>query len=171
MLVKLKVVVFLGLAIALPIVLYELWKFVVPGLTRRERRMAVPFVMTASLLFILGILVAYLTLGKALSFLLGFAGPTITSFLTANQFLGFVMLMALAFGLSFEFPIVLVFLMLVGVLSSRKLRQWRRSAILVIAIAAAVITPSSDPYSMLAMMIPMLIFYEAAILVGRLMKR
>jgi sec-independent protein translocase protein TatC len=82
-----------------------------------------------------------------------------------------VMLVALAFGLSFEFPIVLIFLSLVGVISSRAMRSWRRWAILSIAVFAAVITPSQDPYTMLAMMIPMVVFYEAAIIVARLMHR
>ena len=85
--------------------------------------------------------------------------------------LSFVILVAIAFGVSFEFPIVLIFLSLVGILSSQKMRSWRRPALLFISIFAAVITPSSDPYSMLAMMIPMYVFYELSILVARLLKR
>jgi sec-independent protein translocase protein TatC len=168
--VKLKVVVFLGLLFALPIVLYQLWAFIVPGLTKRERRMAVPFIASSMVLFLLGVLIAYLTLPKALGFLLGFAGGDFVPLLTASSFLSFVVLVALAFGASFEFPIVLIFLSLVGVLSSRKLRDWRRYAIFGISVFAAVITPSADPYSMLAMMIPMVVFYEAAIIVTRLLK-
>jgi sec-independent protein translocase protein TatC len=170
-LVKLKVVAVVGLFVALPVVLYQLWAFIVPGLTKRERRMAIPFVVSSLVLFALGALVAYLTLPKALAFLLGFSGSSITPFLTANSFLSFVLLVALAFGLTFEFPIILIFLTIVGVLSTDKLRSWRRTAILVIAVAAAIITPSADPYSMLAMMIPMVLFYELAIIVGRLMKK
>jgi len=169
--VKLKVVAFLGLFIALPIVLYQLWAFIVPGLTKRERRMAIPFVASSLLLFALGALVAYLTLPKALAFLLGFSGSQITPFLTATSFLSFVLLVALAFGLTFEFPIVLIFLNLAGVVSTRQLRDWRRGAILFIAVFAAVITPSSDPYTMFAMCIPMWLFYELSIIVGRLLKR
>jgi sec-independent protein translocase protein TatC len=169
-LIKLKVVVFLGLAIALPFLLYQLWAFIVPGLKSSERRMAIPFVLSSTLLFVLGALVAYITLPKALAFLLGFAGSgNFTALLTGDQYLSFVMLVALAFGLSFEFPLVLIFLSVVGILSSRKMRGWRRPALLFIAVFAAVITPSSDPYSMLAMMIPMYVFYEAAIIVTRLM--
>jgi sec-independent protein translocase protein TatC len=167
--IKLKVVVFLGLFIALPIVLYELWAFIVPGLTRRERRMAIPFVVSSVILFALGAVLAYFTLPKGLGFLLGFAGSGFVPLLTGDRFLGFVMLLALAFGLSFEFPIILVFLAMVGVVSSRKLRDWRRGAILFIAVFAAVITPSSDPYTMTAMMVPMILFYEGAIIVARLM--
>jgi sec-independent protein translocase protein TatC len=171
LIIKLKLVGFLGLFIALPVVLYELWAFIVPGLTRRERRMGIPFVLCSMALFILGALIAYWTLPRALGFLLGFAGPQFAALLTADKFLSFVMLVALSFGLAFELPIVLSFLLAVGAVSTRQLRDWRRGAILFIAVFAAIITPSSDPYTMLAMTIPMVLFYEAAIIVGRLMKR
>jgi len=170
-LVKLKVVVFLGLVLALPIVLYQLWAFIVPGLTKRERRLAVPFIASSTVLFLTGITLAYVTLPRALDFLLGFAGEGLVPLLTADRFLGFMILVSLAFGLSFELPIILIFLSLAGVLSSQRLRTWRRFAILFIAIFAAVITPSADPYTMLAMMIPMVILYEVAILVARAFKR
>lgn len=169
--IKLKVVVFLGLFIALPVVLWEIWSFVMPGLTKRERRIGIVFVFCSLILFALGAFVAYVTLPKGLEFLLGFAGSSFVPLLTGDRFLGFVMLLALAFGISFEFPIVLIFLAMVGLVSSQKLRQWRRGAILFIAIFAAVITPSSDPYTMSAMMIPMILFYEAAIIVTRLIGR
>ncbi|MEX2275449.1 MAG: twin-arginine translocase subunit TatC [Actinomycetota bacterium] len=169
--VKIKVVVFIGLAVTIPIVLYQLWRFIVPGLTRRERRMAVPFIFSATLLFAFGVTLAYVTLPKALEFLLGFAGEGFVPLLTGDKYLSFFVFVSLAFGLSFEFPILLIFLMLVGVLSSRRLRDWRRNAILGVAIFAAVITPSQDPYTMLGMMVPMILLYEAAIVVGRLMKR
>ncbi|HSD49746.1 MAG TPA: twin-arginine translocase subunit TatC, partial [Actinomycetota bacterium] len=156
-LIKLKVVVFLGLFIALPVVLWELWAFVVPGLTRREKRMAVPFVASSVLLFALGAYLAYATLPRALGFLLGFAGSEFAPLLTGDRFLSFVMLVALAFGLSFEFPIVLIFLTVVGVISTQTLRTWRRWAYLAIAVFAAFITPSADPYTMLAMMLPMML--------------
>jgi sec-independent protein translocase protein TatC len=168
-LIKLKVVVFLGLFIALPVVLWQLWRFVVPGLTRRERRLAVPFVASSVVLFALGALLAYITLPKALNFLLGFAGAEFVPLLTGDRFLSFVMLVALAFGLSFEFPILLIFLSVVGLVSTQQLRAWRRWAILAITIFAAFITPSADPYTMLAMMLPMMLFYEAAIIVARIL--
>jgi sec-independent protein translocase protein TatC len=133
--------------------------------------MAVPFVLSAVLLFALGAGFAYWTLPKALTFLLGFAGNEFAPFLEGDRFLSFVMLVALSFGLAFEFPVALVFLLMVGVISTDQLRRWRRGAILFIAVFAAVITPSSDPFTMLAMTIPMVLFYEAAIIVGRLLKR
>jgi sec-independent protein translocase protein TatC len=170
-LIKLKLVGFIALFLALPVILYQLWAFVVPGLTDRERRMAIPFVVSSVLLFALGAAFAYWTLPKALSFLLGFAGQQFAPLLTGDRYLSFVMLVALAFGLSFEFPIVLIFLQLAGVLSTRRLRDWRRGAIVGVAVFAAIITPSQDPYTMLAMCVPMWLFYEASIIVGRLLRR
>lgn len=171
MVVKLKVVVFIGLMVVLPVLLYQLWMFIVPGLTKKERRMAIPFVGSSVVLFALGAVFAYITLPKGLNFLLGFAGSDFIAILTGDRFITFVILVAVAFGLAFEFPVLLVFLELVGVLSTKSLRRWRRYSILGIAIFAAVITPSSDPYTMLAMTVPMVLFYEAAIIIGRLMKK
>lgn len=171
MLVKLKVVVFLGLGVSLPIVLFQLWAFIVPGLTPREKKLSIPFIVSSTLLFLMGGLVAFVTLPKALNFLLGFAGSGVQPFIQFNSYVSFVVLVTLAFGVSFEFPVLLVFLLLVGVLTTARLRAWRRWSILGISVFAAVITPSSDPYSMLAMMIPMVLFYEGSIIVGRLMKK
>jgi sec-independent protein translocase protein TatC len=171
-LVKLKVAVFLGLAMALPVVLYQLWMFVVPGLTSRERRYATPFILSSLVLFALGGWFALVTLPKGLNFLLGFAGSgRVLLLLTFDKYLGFVMLLILAFGVSFEFPVVLISLTLAGVLTSRQLRHWRRYAILGISIFAAVITPSQDWFTMSAMMVPLIGFYELSILVARLLKR
>jgi sec-independent protein translocase protein TatC len=170
-LIKLKLVAFIGLFVALPVLLYQLWAFVVPGLTRRERRLAIPFVASSVLLFALGVLFAYLSLPRALTFLLGFGGTQVVPLLTGSQFFSFVMLVALSFGISFEFPIVLIFLQAAGVIRTDQLKHWRRPAILFIFVFAAVITPSGDPYTLLAMSLPMVLFYEAAIIVGRLMNR
>jgi sec-independent protein translocase protein TatC len=171
-LVKIKTVGALALVIALPVVLFQLWRFVTPGLTARERRYAIPFVAASLLLFALGAVFALWTLPKALGFLLGFAGTTrVAAVLTMGKYLSFVTLVILAFGASFEFPVVLVSLTMVGVLSSRQLRDWRRWALLYIAIFAAVITPSQDWFTMTAMMVPLIVFYELSILIARLMKK
>jgi sec-independent protein translocase protein TatC len=171
-LIKIKIVAFLGLALALPVVLYELWMFVTPGLTSRERRYAAPFVLSSLALFAVGSWFAILTLPKGLDFLLGFAGTTrIVAVLTIGKYIGFVILLIVAFGISFEFPLILIFLTLVGVLSSRKLRQGRRYALLAIAVAAAVITPSQDWFTMTALMVPLILFYELSILVSRLLNK
>src|SRR5712691_2377571 len=115
-LVKLKVTVFVGLALALPVVLYELWAFITPGLTSRERRYAIPFVLSSLVLFVLGAMFVIYTLPKALNFLLGFAGTTnLFAVLSIDKYIGFITLIILAFGVSFEFPVVLLSLVFVGV--------------------------------------------------------
>ena len=171
-LTKIKLVAFLGFAFALPVVLYQLWRFVTPGLTARERRFALPFVAASVLLFAIGAWLAIVTLPKALSFLLGFAGTSrLVAVLSIAKYISFLIFLILAFGLAFEFPLVLMSLVVVGVLSSAKLRSWRRYAYLLIAIAAAVITPSQDWFTMTAMMVPLLVFYELSILISRFIKR
>ena len=170
-LTKIKMVGFLGLIVALPVVLFQLWAFIVPGLTSREKKWSIPFIVTATALFLTGAAFSIWTLPKALDFLLGFGGDAVVPLITFDRYLGFVTLVTLAFGVSFLFPVVLVFLEAVGVLSWRRLASWRRWTILGIAVFSAVITPSGDPYTMFAMMIPMYLFYEASIIIGRIMKR
>jgi len=171
LLVRLKIAMYGGLALSVPIVMWQIWRFVVPGLHQKERRYAFGFLGSAIALFVLGCGVAWLTVTKALEFLLGIGGHGLRPLIDANKYLTLVMLMFAAFGFAFEFPLLLVFLMLVGVINSRQLRNSRRWAAVGIATFAAVITPSADPFSMVFMAIPMYIFYEGAILVGRLMKR
>ena len=172
MVVKLKIVVFIGLMVALPVLLYQLWMFIVPGLTKKERRMAIPFVGSSIVLFAARCAVRLHHAPTRLELPARFRGfGSSRPILTGDRFVAFVILVAVAFGLAFEFPVLLVFLELVGVLSTAKLRKWRRFAFLGIAVFAAIITPSSDPYTMLAMTIPMWLFYEAAIIIGRLMKK
>ena len=171
MLVKMKTVLFIAIGLALPVLLYQLWAFIVPGLTSREKKYSIPFVVSSFLLFVLGALFAYFTLPKAFGFMLGFAGAGIVPLLSFDRYLGFVFLVTLAFGLSFLLPVLLVFLELVGVVTPETLSKYRRYAIFLIFLFAAIITPSSDPYTMLALGIPMYLFYEAAIIIGRLLKR
>jgi sec-independent protein translocase protein TatC len=171
MLVKMKTVFFIALGLALPVLLYQLWAFIVPGLTSREKKWSVPFVLSSFLLFLLGAAVAFWTMPKALGFMLGFAGEGVVPLLSFDKYLSFVFLVTLAFGVSFLLPVLLVFLELVGVVTPQWLAKYRRYAFFVIMLFAAIITPSSDPYSMLGLGIPMYLFYEAAIIIGRLAKR
>jgi sec-independent protein translocase protein TatC len=170
-LVRLKVATYAGVVLALPIWLWEVWRFVTPGLHKHEKRYAVPFILSSIVLFLLGGFIAWLTLPKALDFLATIGGSDITPLYTADKYLTLVSLMIVAFGLSFEFPVLLVFLMLVGVLKPRTLAKGRRWAVVGITTFAAVITPSQDPYSLMFMAVPMYLFYEASIVIGRLMKK
>jgi len=168
---RLKVAGYGGLMLALPVVLWQLWRFITPGLHSKEKRYAIPFVFCSIVLFFLGAALAYVTFGKALAFLKSVGGPNFQEIYSPAKYLRLVLLMFLAFGISFEFPVVLVALELVGVLPSKRLRSWRRQAFLIIVIFAAVITPSQDPYTLFAMSIPMYIFYEGSILIGRVLKK
>src|SRR5947209_2258348 len=168
---RLKVAAWAGLFIASPVVLWELWRFITPGLHPKEKRYAIPFIAASIVLFLMGAAVALLTLKPALQFLKGVGGTNLSTFYRAGPYLSLVMLMIVAFGVAFEFPILLVFLELAGVVPSRRLRKWRRPAIVIIVAVAAIITPSQDPYSLFAMAIPVYVFYEGSILVGRLLKK
>jgi sec-independent protein translocase protein TatC len=168
---RIKIATYGGIVLALPVWLWELWRFITPALDKREKRYAIPFVLSAIVLFALGAVVAFLTLEPALHFLLTIGGDSQQPLLTADKYLTLVSLMVVAFGLSFEFPIVLVFLLIARVITTAQLRHARRWAIVGIVTFAAVITPSQDPYSLFFMAVPMYVFYEASIIIGRILKR
>lgn len=168
---RLKVAGYVGLFLASPVVLFQMWRFVTPGLHPKEKKYAVPFVLSSIVLFIFGAVIAMLTFPQALHFLIAVGGPNLATIFSPSKYLNLILLMIVAFGVAFEFPVLLVFLELAGVLSTARLKKWRRPAIVIIFIIAAVITPSQDPYSLFAMAIPMCLFYEAAILIGRLLKK
>jgi sec-independent protein translocase protein TatC len=169
--VRLKVSTYTGFVLALPVVLWQLWRFITPGLNPKEKKYAIPFILSSIVLFLMGGAVAWLTFPKALDFLVKIGGSDISTFFTADKYLTFVSLMIIAFGVSFEFPVVLVFLMLARVLKTSTLRKYRRHAIVAITAFAAVITPSQDPYSLFFMAAPMYLFYEGSIVIGRILKR
>ena len=161
---RLKVALMIGLALASPIVLYQLWAFVAPGLTLRERRAALPWVPLGLLFLVLGIGLAYFILPFAVTFMLGFAIPgVLLPLITADAYFGFVTNMFLAFGLVMEFPIVLVLLGKVGIVSAQRLRRNRRYVFLGIFVFAVVVTPGGDPYSPTIMGVVMYLLYELTI--------
>jgi sec-independent protein translocase protein TatC len=171
LLVRVKVSTYGAIALSVPVIFWETWRFVVPGLHKHERRYGVAFLFAIVILFALGAVVAWFSLQPALEFLLGAGGSGIQPLLAADRYLTLVALMILAFGVAFEFPVLLVFLLMVGVVSTQQLRSVRRWMIMGIVVFAAVITPSSDPFSLFFMAIPMYLFYEIAIVIGRVMKR
>jgi sec-independent protein translocase protein TatC len=168
---RLKIATYGGIVLASPVWLWELWRFITPGLNPNEKRYAIPFLFASLFLFACGAVVALLTLEPALHFLLTIGGSDLKPLLTADKYISLVSLMIVAFGISFEFPVVLVFLLIAHVLTTAQLRRWRRYSAVIIVTFAAVITPSQDPYSLFAMAIPMYVFYEASILIGRMLKR
>jgi sec-independent protein translocase protein TatC len=168
---RLKVSGFLGLFLASPVVLWELWRFITPGLHPKEKRYAIPFIIASITLFCLGATVAILTFREVVQWLISISGNNIQTFYSPGKYINLYVLLMAAFGLAFEFPIVLVFLEIAGVVPSTRLRKWRRPAIVLIFVVAALITPSSDPYSFFGMALPMCVFYELSILVGRILKK
>ena len=168
---RIKVAAYGGFILASPVVFFHLWRFITPGLNPKEKKYAIPFVTASVILFAGGSLVAVITFPKALSFLLGIGGKDIDALLSAGSYLTLVFLMILAFGISFEFPILMMFLLLAHIITTQQLRKVRRFAFLGIVIFAAVITPSQDPISLFAMAIPMYLLYEVSIVLGRLLKR
>ena len=168
---RLRVAGWSGLFLASPVVLWQLWRFVTPGLHPKEKRYAIPFILSSILLFSLGGALALVTFPRALDFLVSVGGDDVSTLFSPAPYLRLVILMILAFGLAFLFPVLLVFLQLARVLTSRQLGSWRRTAIVAIFVVAAVITPSQDPWSLFAMAGPMYLFYELSILIGRVLKR
>ncbi len=160
-----------GLFLAFPVILWQVWRFVVPGLHAKEKKYAIPFIASTITLFLLGAFIAYQTLGLALEFLISWSGEDVNQLFEIEKYISLVGLMMAAYGIGFEFPVLLVFLQIVGVLSPQTLLKGWRYAVMVIFVIAAVITPSGDPISMLALAIPMTIFYLISVLIGLLMQK
>ncbi|MCU1396835.1 MAG: tatC [Ilumatobacteraceae bacterium] len=160
-----------GLIIAFPVILWQVWRFVVPGLHAKEKKYAIPFIASIIALFAFGGFVAYWTLGYALEFLISWSGSGVGQVFQISKYVSLVGLMVAAYGIGFEFPVFLVFLQLVGVVTPQTLlKQWRY-AIMIIFVLAGVITPSGDPISMLALAIPMTVFYLVSIGIGLILQR
>lgn len=161
---RVKLALMMGIALASPILLYQLWAFIAPGLMPRERRLALPWVPLGLLFLAIGIAVAWFILPFAIGFMLGFAIPgVIDPLITADAYFGFVTNLFLAFGLVMEFPIVLVLLSKVGIVSADRLRRNRRYVFLAIFVFAVVVTPGGDPYSPTVMGAVMYLLYELTI--------
>jgi sec-independent protein translocase protein TatC len=168
---RLTISAYLGVVLAAPVCLWEFWRFVTPGLHKSERRYAGPFIASAVALFALGVTTAVIIFPKAIAWMITVSGSGIAPLFSPSKYFGLYALCCIVFGAAFTYPVILVFLQLVGVLSSAKLRKWRRYAIVLIVAVAAVITPSNDPFSFTAMAVPLLVFYEASILTGRLLRK
>lgn len=168
---RLRVSFYGGLVLALPVILWQLWRFVVPALHKHEKRYAVGFVFSTVVLFAAGGFVAYLTLGKALEFLIGWAGEGIAPTFQVQAYIRLVTLMMVAFGVGFTIPVLLTFLQILGVVRPQTLLRGWRYAIVGTVLVAAIITPSGDPPSLAALSVPMIVLYFLAILVGWLVQR
>jgi len=161
---RLKISFFAGLILSSPLWIYQIWRFVTPGLQRNERRWAMTFVAVTVPLFALGVLLGYVMLPKGLQLLLiGFAPPGATNIITVDQYLSFVTAIVLIFGISFLVPVFIVGLNMVGLLRADTMKRGWRWVVMAVFVFAAVATPSQDPWTMLALAMPMLVLIFVAI--------
>ena len=168
---RVKLAAFGGLVLASPVVLWELWRFITPGLKPSEKRYAVPFIVASIVLFLVGCTIIYTVLPHSLGWLIGVGGPHLQELLNPNSYLTLVIVLMVVFGLTFEVPVVLVALQLARVVTPAALLRHWRWAVISITIASAVFTPSSYPFSMIALAVPLVAFYFAAIGIGKLFRR
>lgn len=167
--IYLKVGLYAGLFAASPLIFWQLWLFVAPGLYRKERKTIAPFVIAATVFFVGGAVFCYLViLPPAFQFLISTAGPDIKPVLMMDEQLGLVMMLLLAFGIIFELPLVLTLLAMMGVVDYKFLGKYRRHAIVLNVIIAAVVTPTGDPFNLALMAVPMILCYELGIIGARI---
>jgi sec-independent protein translocase protein TatC len=162
--IKVKIAIVIGIVLAMPVLLYQVWAFVSPGLTPAERKAARPWIPIALLFFALGVAIAYIVLPFAASFLLSFTSEDLQPLITAGSYFDFVTTSFLAFGLVMEFPILLVGLSRVGIVTSQRLTSLRRFVILGIAIFSAVATPGGDLVSPFVLGGTMYLLFELTVL-------
>ena len=169
--IRLKVAFLAGSVLSAPFWLYQLWAFITPGLKRNEKRYGIAFVAVSTLLFAGGAVLAYISLSAGLELLLSLAGDGVVIALTAPDYIGFVLSLLVAFGVSFELPLIAIALNLVGILSYQVLAKSRRWIFFLTVVFAAFITPTQDPFTMLLMAGPMILLFELAIQTARIVDK
>jgi sec-independent protein translocase protein TatC len=163
--IPIKISAIAGILGAMPVILWQAWSFVSPGLRPVERKFVGPFIASAVLLFAGGAAFAYFVMPIGLNFLATFLGSSAVYLPDINAYLSFLLLLVIAFGVTFELPVVIVLLGVLGIVSSRLLRRKRKGIWVAIIAAALVVTPGADPYTPTALFIPLILFFEGSILI------
>ena len=170
-LIPMKIAVMAAFLVSLPYVLYQAWAFVAPGLYSHEKRLALPLVVSSTLLFVVGMLFCYFVVfRKVFAFIAHFAPKSISVAPDIEAYFNFVLGMFLAFGLAFEVPVVVVVLVVSGLVTVEQLREWRGYVVVAIFVVAAVVTPP-DVVSQISLALPMCLLYEAGIVFAQLASR
>jgi sec-independent protein translocase protein TatC len=168
---RLKVTAMFGIAFSSPFWIYQIYAFVLPALHPKERRYVVPFITTSTVLFLAGATMAYLVLPTGLRVLFNIGGEGLVPLLGAEEYLDFVGLMLLGFGVLFQIPLILFFLGLAGAVKVDQLRRQRRVALIAIVGLSAIVTPTQDPFTLLAVSVPLYAMYELTILLLKVVLR
>ncbi len=163
--IPVKISAIAGLVGALPVILWQVWTFIAPGLRPVEKKFVGPFVASAFLLFVGGAAFAYFVMPIGLNFLATFLGNSAVYLPDINSYLSFLLLLIIAFGVTFELPVVVILLGVVGLVSSKLLRRKRKAIWVGIIAASLVVTPGADPYTPTALFIPLILFFEASVLI------
>ncbi len=169
--VQFKVGLAAGAVLTSPFWLYQIWAFITPGLYDNERKFTRIFVFLASILFAAGAVLAYYVVPKGLAVLVSFGGDEFITALAANDYISFVLVMLLIFGVSFELPLLITMLNRIGILPYRNLKKWRRGIIFTLFVFAAIATPGTDPIGMLALAGAMTVLFEVAVQIARIHDR
>jgi sec-independent protein translocase protein TatC len=168
--VRIKAALVVAVTFGGPVIAYQIWAFVVPGLKAKEKRYAAPFVILSQLLFLAGAAFSFLIIPRGLEFLLNFGGDAFVSFLDANSYLTFLLRMMIVFGVAFEYPLIISLLVLMGLVTVESLKRFRRHAFFLSFVAASILTPQ-DPFTMVVLALPLAAFYEICILFAWLVGR
>jgi sec-independent protein translocase protein TatC len=168
---SLKVSALAGLIVTAPFWLYQLWAFVVPGLLAKEKKWALIFIAAATPMFIGGVVVAYVVLPKAITVLLSFTQAGVSNLQDINAYLSFLLRLMLVFGIGFLIPLIVLMLNIVGVIKAKQMAKYRSLVIFGTFVFGAVATPSTDPFSMLAVAAPMALLFLAAEVIARILDR
>jgi sec-independent protein translocase protein TatC len=170
-LIPMKISIMAGFLLALPLVLYQAWAFVAPGLYSHEKKLVLPLVVSSTLLFLTGMLFCYfIVFGKVFAFISSFAPKSISVAPDIEAYFNFVLGMFMAFGLAFEVPVVVVVLVLANIVTVEQLREWRGYVVVVIFVVAAIVTPP-DVVSQIALALPMCLLYEVGIVFAQVITR